>query len=68
MSLEDYEFVDESSVTVRGYRHRTTIPCKIFQKMKLKDKDKLKWVLMKDGKVIVYKKTEEIEPCIQRKK
>ena len=47
--------IEESGVTARGYRHRTTVPKKIFQFFKLKDKDKLRWIALKDGTVIVKK-------------
>jgi len=48
-----------SSVTVRGYRHRTTIPRGIFKKLGLKDKDRLKWIHMKDGRLIIMKVPSE---------
>ena len=47
--------MEESSVTARGYRHRTTIPSKVFRHLGLKDKDKLRWTLLKDGTLIVNK-------------
>lgn len=55
MSLEDVEVVENSSVTAKGYRHRTTIPSKIFKKWKLEDKDELKWILLKNGTAILSK-------------
>jgi len=53
--METIIIIEESSVTVKGYRHRTTIPRRVFQFLKLKDKDKLRWTVLKDGKVIVKK-------------
>jgi len=53
--MENIIIIEESSVTVRGYRHRTTIPRRVFQSLNLKDKDKLRWIVLKDGKVIVKK-------------
>lgn len=52
---EQIEAMEESSVTARGYRHRTTIPSKIYRRLGLKDKDKLRWTLLKDGTLIVNK-------------
>ncbi len=49
--------IDVSSVTVKGYRHRTTVPNKIFRYLDLKDKDKLRWILLKRGTIIVEKVT-----------
>ena len=61
MSVEDVEGVETSSVTARGYRHRTTIPSKIFKKWKLEDKDELKWVLLKNGTVILSKVKTDVK-------
>ena len=57
MSAKDVELVENSTVTARGYRHRTTIPSGIFKKLGLKDKDGLKWTLMKDGTVYLIVNT-----------
>lgn len=55
MTLEDVDLVEKSSVTARGYRHRTTIPSEIFKKLDLKDKDELKWILLKNGTIMLSK-------------
>lgn len=53
--LEDVLSIEETKVTVRQYRHRTTVPAKIFQMLKLKDGDVLRWIAMKDGKIFIEK-------------
>jgi hypothetical protein len=53
--MEDEEFHEFSSLTVRGYRHRTTVPKGIFDKLGLKDKDKLLWTLLEDGTITIIK-------------
>jgi len=55
MSIEDVEFIETSGVTAKGYRHRTTIPKGFFKKSALKDKDELKWVILKNGTAILSK-------------
>jgi bifunctional DNA-binding transcriptional regulator/antitoxin component of YhaV-PrlF toxin-antitoxin module len=50
---EEIVAIEESSVTARGYRHRTTIPSRVFQFLGLEDKDKLRWVVLQDGTVTV---------------
>jgi AbrB family looped-hinge helix DNA binding protein len=55
--LEDVLYVEETKVTVRKYRHRTTIPAKIFKLLNLKDGDSLRWIAMKDGKILIEKKS-----------
>lgn len=48
-------YIGESGVTAKLYRHRTTIPSEVFHAFKLKDRDRLRWVLLKDGTVTVEK-------------
>lgn len=48
-------YIGESGVTAKMYRHRTTIPSEVFRALKLKDRDRLRWALLKDGTVIVEK-------------
>lgn len=61
IDIDDVLLVEESSVTARGYRHRTTIPKGIFKILKLKDKDKLRWILLKDGTILVRKTNQQLK-------
>lgn len=49
------ECVEFSSVTARGFRHRTTIPSVIYRELELQDKDKLKWTLLEGKRALVEK-------------
>jgi bifunctional DNA-binding transcriptional regulator/antitoxin component of YhaV-PrlF toxin-antitoxin module len=51
--------IEETRVTVRKYRHRTTVPTKIFKLLELKDGDTLRWIAMKDGKILIEKTKNE---------
>jgi len=51
----DVLYIEETKVTVRKYRHRTTVPSKIFKLLKLKDGDSLRWIAMKNGKILIEK-------------
>ena len=53
--LEDVLSIEETKVTVRKYRHRTTVPARIFRLLKLKDGDVLRWIAMKDGRIFIEK-------------
>ncbi len=53
--MKDIVIIEESSVTARGYRHRTTVPAKVFGFLKLKDKDVLKWFVDEEGTVTLKK-------------
>jgi len=55
LDLDQVVVIEETGITVRGYRRRTTVPSKIFEFLKLKDGDGLKWVATKDGIVFVTK-------------
>jgi len=56
--LEDILYIEETKVTVRKYRHRTTVPANIFKLLKLEDGDILRWIAMKDGKILIEKSTK----------
>jgi hypothetical protein len=47
--------IEETVITVRNYRHRTTVPSKIFRFLDLRQGDSLRWIAMKDGTVFIKK-------------
>ncbi len=51
--LDDIVHVQETALTVRGSRRRTTVPGEILEFFKLKDGDRIRWVLLRDGTLIV---------------
>lgn len=55
LDIDNVNLVEESAVTARGYRHRTTIPSRVYQFLKLKNKDRLRWIMLRDGTIIVKK-------------
>lgn len=55
IKLEDVVHIEETAITVRGYRRRTTVPSRVFKFMGLKEGDVLRWIAMKDGTVILAK-------------
>ena len=52
---DDIICIEETTVTVRSYRHRTTVPSKIFKYLDLKQGDSLRWIAMEDGTVFIKK-------------
>jgi len=48
-------FSEKSSITARGFRHRTTVPKMIYSALELKDKDELLWIYWSDGTVTIKK-------------
>lgn len=55
IDLEEVEFVTETSLTIRGTRRRTTVPKAIVDRFRLKDGDRIRWVLFADGTMLVTK-------------
>ena len=55
IDMDEVECITETSVTIRGTRRRTTVPKAIVEKLSIKDKDKLRWILFKDGSILISK-------------
>ncbi|MCD6409684.1 MAG: hypothetical protein J7L98_05045 [Candidatus Verstraetearchaeota archaeon] len=53
--MNDVEYVTETTVTIRGSRRRTTVPKVIVDKLAIKDKDRLRWMLLKDKTILITK-------------
>jgi hypothetical protein len=59
LDMEDIVAIEETDLTIRGYRHRTTVPSKIFEFLRLKQGDAIRWIATKDGSVYVLKVGEK---------
>lgn len=55
VKFDDVVCIEETAITVRAYRRRTTVPSRIFKFMGLKGGDTLRWIATKDGTVFVMK-------------
>jgi len=55
VDMNDVEYVTETTATMGGTRRRTTVPKVIVDKLAIKDKDKLRWMLFKDGTILITK-------------
>ena len=55
IDTDDIVAMEDTHITVRGYRRRTTIPSGIFRFMELEDGDVIRWIATKDGVVYVSK-------------
>lgn len=55
LDTDEIVAIEDTHITVRGYRHRTTIPTGIFKFLDLKDGDVIRWIATKDGTVYVSK-------------
>jgi hypothetical protein len=55
VDLDEVEFVTETKLTIRGSRRRTTVPKAIVDRLRLRNAGKVRWVLFKDGRILVSK-------------
>jgi bifunctional DNA-binding transcriptional regulator/antitoxin component of YhaV-PrlF toxin-antitoxin module len=56
INLDDVEYITETSLTIKATRRRTTVPKEIVDYFTLEDGDKIRWILYKDGKIIITPK------------
>ncbi len=55
VELEDVKCITETALTIRGSRRRVTVPSEVVEILKLKNGEKLRWVVFNDGSVHVHK-------------
>ena len=55
VELEDVRCVTDTALTIRGSRRRMTVPSEVVEILKLKNGDKLRWVIFNNGIVHIYK-------------
>ncbi len=56
INLDEVEYFTETSLTIRGTRRRTTVPKEIVERFALGDGDKIRWILFRDGRLILVPK------------
>lgn len=56
VNLDEVEYITETSITIRGARRRITLPKEIVDHFGLKDRDRIIWILFKDGRLIIVPK------------
>ena len=55
VDMDDIEYVTETTLTIRGTRRRTTMPKVIVDRFGLENGDKVRWLLLKDGRMLLSK-------------
>jgi len=53
VDLDEISYVSETTLTIRGSRRRTTVPKDIVDRLGMTDGDRFRWVLFKDGRILV---------------
>lgn len=58
VNMDDVDYITETTLTIRATRRRTTVPKVIVDKLALKNGDKMRWLLFKDGSIFIIKVKE----------
>jgi bifunctional DNA-binding transcriptional regulator/antitoxin component of YhaV-PrlF toxin-antitoxin module len=61
VEIDDVEHISETTLTIRGTRRRTTVPKVIVDRLNLRNSDMIRWMLFRDGRIIVTKVKQESE-------
>jgi len=55
IDLDAVKCIKETAITIRGSRRRITVPSEVVELLKLKDGDKMKWVVLNDRTITLSK-------------
>jgi hypothetical protein len=55
VELNDVKCITETAITIRNSRRRMTVPSEVVEILKLKNGDKLRWVIFNDGTAHIHK-------------
>ena len=55
VDLDSVKCIKETAITIKGSRRRITVPSEVVDLLHLKNGSKLRWVVLKDGNINIYK-------------
>jgi len=55
IDLEDIKCITDTALTIRGSRRRITVPSEVVEVLKLKNGDKLRWIVLNNGNIQIHK-------------
>ena len=55
VELEDVKCITDTGLTIRGSRRRITVPSEVIEILNLKNGDKLRWIVFKNGHIQLQK-------------
>lgn len=55
IDLDQVKCIKETAITIRGSRRRITVPSEVVDLLKLRDGDKLRWVVLSDRTISITK-------------
>ena len=59
VDLDDVKCIKETALTIRGSRRRITVPSEVVEILKLKNGDRLRWIVLADGTISIQKVKEQ---------
>jgi len=55
VEVDQIRCITDTAITIRGSRRRMTVPSEVVELLKLKDGDKLRWIVFNDGSIHIKK-------------
>jgi bifunctional DNA-binding transcriptional regulator/antitoxin component of YhaV-PrlF toxin-antitoxin module len=55
VDLDEIRCITDTALTIKGSRRRITVPSEIVELLKLNNGDKLRWIVYKNGNILVQK-------------
>ncbi|MGF3554063.1 MAG: AbrB/MazE/SpoVT family DNA-binding domain-containing protein [Thermoplasmatota archaeon] len=55
VDLENIKCIKDTALTIRKSRRRITVPSEVVKILNLKDGDKLRWIVFKNGSISISK-------------
>jgi len=55
VELEDVRCITDTALTIRESRRRVTVPSEVVEILKLKNGDKLRWIVFDNGNIQIHK-------------
>ena len=55
VDLGDIRCITDAALTIRGSRRRITVPSEVVEVLKLKNGDKLRWIVFNNGDIQIHK-------------
>jgi len=55
VEVDQIRCITDTSITIRGSRRRMTVPSEVVELLKLKDGDKLRWIVFNNGSINIKK-------------
>lgn len=55
IDVDQVKCIKETAITIRGSRRRITVPSEVVDLLKLKDGEKLRWVVLNDRTISITK-------------